>query len=395
MVAIVVAALALWPKGPPDTVPTVVGKNARIALAAVSKAGYTAVDIRKPDPQVEAGTVIDTDPKAGTALRDGESVAVIVSQGPCPATCPVPVPSVTALPADQGEEYIRKAGLVPERRAEANEQPADQVIRTEPAAETKVAPGAPVVLFVSLGPASPSASASSAAASTSGAGSPAGGGGAALKMPVLTGAAVAVALTTLKDLGVHVTEKPERTNEVAAGTVVTTDPPADGPLTAGQAVTVFEATPTKIALDPATATWTDGTATVGFPTAAGASSPVVRTERATPDDATSPLLLITEPATGGSLTGRFEPGEPVIAGDHLRARVTFSDVGVRITAAAGGKALPAPQYGPPEADGFGTLDVDLAQAVDAKDISITVTSTGVAGAERVTWRDLRLEGQTK
>ena len=66
-----------------------------------------------------------------------------------------------------------------------------------------------------------------------------------------------------------------------------------------------------------------------------------------------------------------------------------------IAAKAAGKALPAPTFGPAGPDGFGKLDVDLSQAVDAKDIEITVTSLGAAGAERVTWRELRLEGQTK
>jgi beta-lactam-binding protein with PASTA domain len=403
VVALVVAALALWPKAPPDTVPTVVGKDVDVALAAMSKAGYTGVDIRKPDPAVEVGKVIDTDPKAGTALRDGESVAVIVSQGPCPATCPVPVPSVTGLSADKGEEYVRKAGLAPERRSEASEQVADQVIRTEPAASTEVAAGAPVVLFVSLGPASPSASASAspsggetAASSAAASSSAAGGGGALFSMPAFAaGTAVAVVLEKLQGLGLQVKTKPERTNEVSAGTVVRTEPPQGEKLNAGQAVTIFEATPTKIPLDPASATWTDGTGPLDFPTAPDGAAPIVRTERATAGDETSALLLVTEPATGGYVRGTFAVGEGIIAGDHLRASVMFVDGGVDITVVAGGKTLPAPTYGAAKPGGFGDLDVDLAQAVDAKDIEITVTSSGVAGAERVTWRDLRLEGQTK
>ena len=53
MVALVVAALALWPKPAPDTVPGVVGKDVLSPSPRwLTKAGYTAVDIRKKDDSV-------------------------------------------------------------------------------------------------------------------------------------------------------------------------------------------------------------------------------------------------------------------------------------------------------------------------------------------------------
>jgi hypothetical protein len=194
---------------------------------------------------------------------------------------------------------------------------------------------------------------------------------------------------------VQVTTEPLRTNEAPEGTVVRTEPLPGEPLTAGQSVTVFEATPTNFPLDLASATWTDGTTSLTFPTEAGGAAPVARTERAIPGDETSAFLLVIEPVAGGAITGRFGLEAPVIAGDHLRAQVQLTEAGASITVRAGGQVLPPAPLGTPGSDGFAAFDVDLSSQADAQEIEITVTSSGVAGAERVTWSDLRIEGQTE
>ena len=401
LVAVVVAALALWPK---DNLPNVVGLDEAAASAKIQDKGFVPVVIRQVAEGTEVGKVFKTTPEAGTVAQEQESVSLFVARSPCDGPCPPLVPDVVRLPLDQATVQLQRAQLTPTEDRQANsEVPVDRVFDTLPKAGQE-APDSMVRVFVSSGPtptptsapAAPSGGESSAASSGAPpAGGGSGGAGTAMTMPTLAGTAVAAALKTLNGLGVQVKTEPLRTNDAPAGTVVKTEPLPGEPLTAGQSVKIFEATPTSIPLDPASATWTDGTTPLTFPTEARGAAPIARTERATPGGATSALLLVTEPVAGGAITGHFVLGKPVIARDHLRAQVRFTDGGVLITVKAGGKALPTPTYGPAQPDGLGDLDVDLAQAVDAKDIEITVTSLGVAGAERVTWRGLRIEGQTE
>jgi beta-lactam-binding protein with PASTA domain len=414
LVGLVIAAVALWPKA---KLPNVVGLDEAAASAKIQDAGYVPVVIQQVAEGTDVGRVFKTTPEGGTDAKGQESVSLFVSRDPCDGPCPPLVPDVVRLPLSEATVQLQRAGLTPTEDRQPNaDVPVDRVFDTLPKAGQE-APDAMVRVFVSAGPA-PTPTSESPATPAGGETTPAsteasppgggaggggaggggaGGGGSVVQMPALAGQVAAAAATALKalPLAVVLETKPTRDNSQPAGTVLSTEPKPGEPLTAGQTVTIFEAAPTNVALDPVTATWTAGTTPLTFPTAPGGAAPIARTERATPGDETSTLLLIIEPVAAGVITGKFGLEEPVIAGDHLRARVMFVDGGVSITVRAGGKALAAPTFGTAQPDGFGDLDVDLTPAVNAKDIEITVTSSGVAGAERVTWSDVRIEGRTK
>ena len=73
-------------KGPErHAVPRVVGKGQDTALQAVRDATLVPVPSTAWSKSVAAGRVISTDPKAGTKLRRGATVKVVISMGPDPA----------------------------------------------------------------------------------------------------------------------------------------------------------------------------------------------------------------------------------------------------------------------------------------------------------------------
>lgn len=88
-------------------VPEVSGLTEAAALAKLRKAGF------KPTPSTEAsstarsGTVIQTDPPAGTEQQSGSPITVVVSTGPAP----VKVPDVKGQTRSEAEATLTNAGL--------------------------------------------------------------------------------------------------------------------------------------------------------------------------------------------------------------------------------------------------------------------------------------------
>jgi len=85
----------------PGKVPDVVGRTENDAVQALSGDGFTEVRIiREPSESVPSGTVIRTDPGAGTEIPKSDPVRVYVSSGPTPTTTTTaPAPTTTAPPA--------------------------------------------------------------------------------------------------------------------------------------------------------------------------------------------------------------------------------------------------------------------------------------------------------
>jgi beta-lactam-binding protein with PASTA domain len=414
--ALVGLAIALFALLRPDpeqsTVPSVAGQDGTAALTRINEAGYTAVAIEKPDDAIAAGTVIDTDPKGGAALPAGESVAVNISQGSCPTPCDVPVPTVTGLAAERAEELLRSASLEPRRVPRANDEPVDQVIGTEPAAAALVKPETTVTVFVSTGPASSSASPSSEPPGstppdgTTTSGEPSSSSGTSttatpsptpvqVTMPPLAGKALSNASSLLKGLGLALVTQTQivRTDAAPDGEVLSTDPGPGEQLAADSTVILRVARPNidLLDLDPEPS-WADGGGVAVDP-AVRDVAPVAFVDREVAGDDLSPLVLVTETAEGGSLTGRFVLGEKLLEGDRLRALVNLDPAQVTVTVQAGGQVVPTEVGSTPDAAGFRELSADLTGAAGAEELGITVVSPGAVGSDRFTWKDLRIEGQ--
>ncbi|MDU0348801.1 Stk1 family PASTA domain-containing Ser/Thr kinase [Actinomyces sp. MRS3W] len=87
-------------------VPDVTGKSQADARTAITDAGLTVGDVTTEDSaDVASGTVIRTDPVAGTSVERGSSVSLVVSSGK------TTVPSVIGMSQEDAQSAIAAAGL--------------------------------------------------------------------------------------------------------------------------------------------------------------------------------------------------------------------------------------------------------------------------------------------
>jgi serine/threonine-protein kinase len=101
--------------------------------------------VRQPDEAVPEGRVIKTSPSAGTSVDRGSDVTLYVSSGPQQ----VAVPDVVGLTQREAQQTLGNRGFqfTVTEQGSADEQPGT-VLSQDPAAGTKVDPGASVGLVV-------------------------------------------------------------------------------------------------------------------------------------------------------------------------------------------------------------------------------------------------------
>jgi serine/threonine-protein kinase len=149
LAGLAVAALLLLPSGSKLRVPPVVGQTEQAASAALRRAGLTPVPSLAPSSTVPAGRVISESPPAGTPVRKGSRVSIVVSRGPARET----LLNVEGLTPAEAVAKLRKAGLKPSTKTEPSTTiAAGKVIGTEPPAGTEVQLGSAVTVLVSSGP---------------------------------------------------------------------------------------------------------------------------------------------------------------------------------------------------------------------------------------------------
>jgi len=96
----------------------------------------------------DSGLVTGQFPKAGSRLLKGERVRINVSQGPKP----VGVPPVVGSPFESAAGMLQGAGFAVARRDVESNDPKGVVVQMDPPANSLIAPGSTVTLFVSKGP---------------------------------------------------------------------------------------------------------------------------------------------------------------------------------------------------------------------------------------------------
>ncbi|MDQ8701480.1 Stk1 family PASTA domain-containing Ser/Thr kinase [Streptomyces sp. LHD-70] len=131
-------------------VPALLTKTESQARKALSEAGLDVREVeRKYSTNDKRGTVMATDPKAGSRIRDNGRVTLTVSLGPRIVT----VPDVKSTQLEKAKNDLRDRGLEPgmvtRQFSDAVERGA--VISTDPAASSKVKPGTAVAITVSKG----------------------------------------------------------------------------------------------------------------------------------------------------------------------------------------------------------------------------------------------------
>ncbi|WP_088287864.1 Stk1 family PASTA domain-containing Ser/Thr kinase [Kineosporia sp. A_224] len=213
----------------PDVVqipmPDVVNVAQADAEKQVKDAGLVPVVVTAASDTVEKGLVIKTTPAAGAQVDKGASVTLTVSAGPDV----VPVPDVAGFTQSRAREAIDGAGLkVGDITFEDSPDVSkDDVIRSDPEAGFKAAPGDVVNLVISTGQ---------------------------VTVPDFTGKKFSEAKKALQALGLSV-ESSEEASDKPVGTVIS-QTPKDTKVDQGSTVTIVVAkaqpTPTPTPTDTAT-----------------------------------------------------------------------------------------------------------------------------------------------
>ncbi|MCW3056422.1 MAG: pknB [Solirubrobacterales bacterium] len=219
----IVAVLLLAPSSGKVHVPQVVGQTEQAAVAALKRAALTPAPSLAPSANVEAGRVIREAPSAGTLVRKGSRVSIVVSGGPTSAA----LPNIEGLTPAQALAKLRKAGFKPTTKNEPSSTiAAGKAIGTEPSAGTEARLGSPVTVLVSSGPE-------------------------AVRVPDVVGQPRSAAEAALTGAGLAVGTVTQRVSSTETpGTVLAQSPAAGGSAHAGDKVNLTVAQASKEAAVP-------------------------------------------------------------------------------------------------------------------------------------------------
>ncbi|MEU4378128.1 Stk1 family PASTA domain-containing Ser/Thr kinase [Micromonospora echinofusca] len=145
----VTLTLSLGPERFP--VPDVVGKEFELAEADLLDVKLVvAKGAARYDDNLPAGVVIDTNPKAGTEVKPGDKVTVVLSKG----RAPISVPNLVGKSLGEARTILAQLGLelVEPPTYKDSDKPRDEILGQSPADGTGVERGAKVKLELSKGP---------------------------------------------------------------------------------------------------------------------------------------------------------------------------------------------------------------------------------------------------
>jgi eukaryotic-like serine/threonine-protein kinase len=128
-------------------VPNVVGLPQAVAIQTLQSDGLHAGQISSQESAKSKGTVLSTDPGAGTSVAKSSTVDLVVSAGPNVPI--VTVPPVKGQPLAQAIQALNAAGLSYTVRNVSSNQPVGTVLDQSPAGGSKVKQTTKVVLTVS------------------------------------------------------------------------------------------------------------------------------------------------------------------------------------------------------------------------------------------------------
>jgi serine/threonine-protein kinase len=146
---VALALVLLLPASSKVRVPNVVGHTEQSASTALRRAGLNAVPSLAASSSVPTGLVISETPPAGSLVKKGSRVSILVSGGPASE----PLVNVEGLGASQAVAKLRKAGFKPTTKTQPSTTvAAGKVIGTNPPAGTELQLGSLVTVLVSSGP---------------------------------------------------------------------------------------------------------------------------------------------------------------------------------------------------------------------------------------------------
>lgn len=195
------------------SIPDVSGKTVEQATATLQSAGYTVgTQTQVFSDSVASGSVVSTDPPAGTKADAGTKVNLSVSKG----KDQIEVPDLSGMTSDQAKQALTKAGLTAKAGTSQHSDTVDKdkVMSQDPAAGTKVDKNSTVTYIISLG-------ADSAT------------------VPSVIGMTESDAKSTLQNTGFNVSVQTDSTSTAAKGTVFKQDPVDGNKAAKGSTVTIY------------------------------------------------------------------------------------------------------------------------------------------------------------
>ena len=131
----------------PVTVPFVEGQSEETAINEITNEGLNPEVTRESHPDVPEGEVISQDPDGGTEASRGDTVRIVVSEGPEAQE----MPNVVGEDADDAEEFLENdygLNVSQEPETEFCEQPPGVVCRQDPEEGDEVTEGNDAILYV-------------------------------------------------------------------------------------------------------------------------------------------------------------------------------------------------------------------------------------------------------
>jgi eukaryotic-like serine/threonine-protein kinase len=217
-------------------VPAVEGLPIGEALNKVAGLGWATISTEEASETVPAGTVIRTQPPAGTDLREGAQLQFVVSTGPAPR----PLPELVGLSVADATTALTSIGLVIEPADPVFDEtvPIDQVISWSVPEQPTLAAGATVVSGTTVRVISSA-------------------GPAPRTIPDLVNSDPAAARSALEVQNLVVAQLPDEFSDVvAAGLVLRTDPPAGSVVARGATVNIVVSKGPDVVAIPALANLT-------------------------------------------------------------------------------------------------------------------------------------------
>lgn len=154
IVGVVIANYIVMPlvvgKGNVVEVPEVTGLPLEEAMVVLDEKGFKAVgDQKRPDTLYEEGTVVEQKPAAGSKVKKGRLVQLVVSSG----VEAVRVPYLLGLTWEQALSIAERRGFVIEKvdTVQSDTLAPGRIVTMKPDPEVRVTPGTKLHLYISAG----------------------------------------------------------------------------------------------------------------------------------------------------------------------------------------------------------------------------------------------------
>jgi beta-lactam-binding protein with PASTA domain len=318
VLAIAAAAIVLFALGSKTgqvTVPNVTGETQSAALTSLQREGLVPVVSLAANARVASGLVVGTTPPAGTAVKKGAHISVVVSSGPGVLA----LPDVNHKGSAEATKILREKGFQPTAQSQSNGTVGKGlVISTNPAAGTEVQVGSPVTVLVSSGPQE-------------------------VSVPEVTNESQAAATATLAAAGLKVTVVKREVSEPSPGTVISQSPSAGSSLSVGEQVTIVVSQAPKQTAVPSVVGQSEVQA-VSTLTAAGFTSTTVT--RTVTEPSKVGIVVQQSPVAGHKLA---KGGSVTIAVGAVGQQTTTTPTTTTPTTSTPAAATPVPPAGTPPA----------------------------------------------